>query len=163
MKILITLLLWIVAAFAQTATLSPADEAKMKDAAHEFIKDHLKSPATAQFSKESVCLSLGKADFDEASGTGQTPECKPVVSTDGKPLAGVYRVAVDAQNSYGALIRTKYIVLFNLKEGKWTFFDMADSVQSLYDGCVTLNAYGKSASIARSAEAACKAQYPNAR
>jgi hypothetical protein len=162
MKPLIALSLLAVATFAQ-APMSPEDETKMKDAAHEFIKDHLKAPATAQFSKETVCQRVGKADFDEADGTGPTPECKPVVVDDKGKLGGVYRVAVDAQNSYGALIRTKYIVLFDFKDGKWGFFDTADMVQSQFESCIVLGAYGKSGPEKRTAEAACKKQFPHAR
>ena len=90
--------------------LSPAEEAKVKQVAREYIKDHLKAPATAIFSKETVCAALGEPDFEEAKGTGPTPECKPqkAAKVGTSADAVVYRASVDSQNSYGALLRTKF-------------------------------------------------------
>ena len=71
------------------------DEAKAL--AREYIKDHLKAPATAVFSSESVCA---KAD-----------ECKQGWY--------FYRANVDAQNSFGAMLRTPFLVeVFTDKSGK---------------------------------------------
>src|SRR5260370_32968119 len=78
--------------------LTPAEEAKAIQAAREFIKDRLKAPATAQFSKETICAGACAADFEDIKGTGSTPECHPTQVEDGK-LNAIYRGSVDSQDS----------------------------------------------------------------
>jgi len=109
-------------------------------AAREYIKDHLKAPATAIFSKESICARLGKVDFDEAAGLVPTPECT-ASTTEVIPDKNsvIYRASVDAQNSYGALIRTKYIILAGRNDKKLDLFDAFELVKELWLDCKALN------------------------
>ncbi len=158
MKVLILLFVLTAVSFA----LSQAEEAKAKDAAREYIKDHLKAPATAIFSKETVCA-RAETDFEEASGLAPTPECIPPPFEkvgDGKESV-VYRGSVDSQNSYGALLRTKF-QLYVFFSGKWTVIDLADSVRELHAGCIAQNranrALGRREKIRD-----CDAEYPSAR
>lgn len=143
--------------------LSPAEESKVKDVAHEFIKDHLKAPATAIFSKESICAPA-KGDFDEAKGTGPTPECKSQTSEkvgDG-PDSVVYRGSVDAQNSYAALIRTKFQLRIFFSKEKWTVMDEAVSVKLMKDVCLDLNNAIRTLHTGKPIRD-CEAEFPNAK
>jgi hypothetical protein len=148
---------------AASFALSPSEEAKVKALAREYIKDHLKAPATAIFSKESVCAPLAKVDFEEAKGTGPTPECKPQTAAkvgDG-PASVVYRASVDAQNSYGALLRTKFQLQIYFVDGKWTIRDSAESVKLLRDSCIALNAM--KAQLGQRPTRDCDAEFPSAK
>lgn len=144
------------------SALSPAEEAKATDAAREFIKDRLKAPATAIFSKETICA-RSETDFEEARGLAPAHECvaPPFENIgDGKESV-VYRGSVDSQNSYGALLRTRFqLQIFH--NGKWIVIDAADSVRELYAGCATLNrsyrAMGRRDKIRD-----CDAEYPAAK
>jgi hypothetical protein len=118
--------------------LTPAEEAKAIQAAREFIKDRLKAPATAQFSMETICAGAGAADFEEAKGTGSTPECKPAQFEEGK-LTAIYRGSVDSQNSVGAVIRTKFFLNLGLKDGRIAINDAMDAVRLLYSTCKQSN------------------------
>jgi hypothetical protein len=143
--------------------LTPVDEAKVKKVAREYIKDHLKAPATAIFSKESVCAPLGKPDFEEAKGTGPTPPCKPQTALkvgDGAD-AVIYRGSVDSQNSFGALIRSKFQLDIFVVNGKWIVHDSAESVKLLRDGCVQLNEVKRHSG--QPADRDCDAEFPNAK
>ena len=159
MRVLVLLLGLHAAAFA----LSPEEGAKVKEAAREYIKDHLKAPATAVFSKETLCATSGAADFEEAKGTGPTPECKPQTASalSEKDAAVVYRGSVDAQNSFGALIRTKFQLQISSKGGKIQIFDPAEGVKLLKDSCETSNEAKKALGQRPSRD--CSAEFPNAK
>ena len=139
--------------------LTPEEEAKAKDVAREYVKDHLKAPATAIFSKETLCAPLGKPDADEANG-GPTPECKPQAAdrvADGTSSV-IYRASVDAQNSYGALLRTRYQVMVYFAKGKWSVIDSQEVITTLREGCKSIN---QSARLLRNARPRdCEAEYP---
>ena len=93
MKSLISVCFLTLAAASMQAQI--LDEAKAL--AREYIKDHLKAPATAVFSSETVCAIAN--------------ECK-----EGWYF---YRANVDAQNAFGALLRTPFVVeVFTDKSGK---------------------------------------------
>lgn len=154
MRAISVLLLLSAAVFA----LSPAEEAKIKDGAREFIKDRLKAPATAQFSKETICTSLGKPDFEEAKGTGPTPECTVPAKLNMTKDNLVYRVAVDSQNSYGALIRTKFQIDVFLENGKISFHDAMDSVRVLRGACDDHNETMKA--LHQKQDRNCDAEFP---
>jgi len=154
MRALVLVLTLNAAAFA----LTPAEEAKAKEVAREYIKDHLKAPATAIFSKETLCAPLGKPDSDEANG-GPTPECKPQTADQVGDAADavIYRASVDAQNSYGALLRTRYQLMVYVSKGKWGVIDSAEVVNALREGCKALN---ESARLTGKPRQNCDAQYP---
>ena len=141
--------------------LSPAEEARAKEAAREFIKDHLKAPAAAQFSKESICAASSKADFQEAMGLGPTPECKPAAQLEERKITAVYRGSVDAQNSFGALIRAKFQLDLFLKDGKISVHDAMGTVRLLWESCKQANeAYALVDQ--RDKVRNCDAEYPSA-
>ncbi|HEY4359378.1 MAG TPA: hypothetical protein VGN17_00315 [Bryobacteraceae bacterium] len=133
-----------------------------KEAAREYIKDHLKAPATAVFSKETVCAVNDKGDFAEASGTGTTPECEPAplnVGT-GENLV-VYRASVDSQNSFGAMLRTKFLLTVGFVKGKWTFIDQRATVKLLYEACTELSKSYRQAGLLEKVRD-CNSEYPSA-
>jgi hypothetical protein len=145
--------------------LSSTEEAKVKDVAREYIKDHLKAPATAIFSKETVCAPLGKPDVEEAKGTGPTPDCKPQTAAkvgDGADSV-IYRGSVDSQNSYGALIRTKFQLHIFFAKDKWTVFDSADYVRSAKQTCIDINQAARTLQDGRFQIRDCDAEFPNAK
>ena len=140
MRTLILLLGLNAASFA----LSPGEEAKVKDIARDYIKDHVKALSTAVFSRESVCAPLGKADAAEANGTGPTPECKPQLADkvgDGAEHV-VYRSSVDSPNSYGAIIRTKFQLGVYFTKEKWLVIDAANIARELKTSCIELRKAG---------------------
>jgi hypothetical protein len=144
--------------------LSPAEEAKVREVARDYIKDHLKAPATALFSKETICTSLGKPDVEEAKGTGPTPECRPQTAQkvgDGADSV-IYRAAVDSQNSFGALIRTKFQLHIFFAKDKWSVFDSAEYVKSSKQTCLDLNEAARILKDGRPIRD-CNAEFPNAK
>lgn len=144
--------------------LSPAEESKVKEVAREYIADQLLAPATAVFVKETICAPTGKADFEEAKGTGPTPECKPQPADkvgDG-PASIVYRASVDAQNANGVPIRSKFQLQIFFVKGKWTVRDSAAAVRLMRDACLDLNAASERIRDGRPIRD-CDAEFPNAR
>lgn len=139
--------------------LSPDQEAKVKELAREFIKDHLKAPATAVFSRETICT-VAKGGFEEANGTGPTPACLPPKFQeldDTHPV--VYRSNVDAQNSFGALLRSKFQLRVYTTKGQWKILDEADLVNTLKSSCIELNKAHRT--LGNGAIRDCDAEFPN--
>ena len=148
---------------AASYALSPAEVTKAKEVAREYVKDHLKAPATAVFSKETLCASLGKPDFEEAKGTGPTPECTTTLTATkigNGAINVVYRGSVDSQNSYGALIRTKFQLDVFFKDGKVSIHDSADSIRLLKTTCLQTNETTRELNLKRPTMD-CDAEYPS--
>jgi hypothetical protein len=86
--------------------------------AQGFVLEILKAPATARFQP------CAQNDIDK------TP------SKDGQYYV---RVSVDAQNSYGALLRNKYHVSLEYKGGRWEMAAIiGDNMVCTPSGCVSL-------------------------
>lgn len=68
------------------------DRASARSVCYDFVRDRLKAPATAQFSETEI----------ESSGNQWT-------------VSG----SVDAQNSFGALIRNNYTCVTTVQSGQW--------------------------------------------
>jgi hypothetical protein len=68
-----------------------------RDAGHRCLIDRLKAPRTAKFVEENVTM---------------------LSSTE-----AIYYAQVDAQNSFGAMIRDDFYIRLRLEQGEWTCLD----------------------------------------
>ncbi len=93
----------------QTTKAHTPDAMELYVQAQQFVKQALKAPSTAEF------------PFDPIS-----------VGTDGN---GLYQVesTVDAQNSFGAPIRSHWMLNMRLIEGKWVLETMQIDGKIVYD------------------------------
>lgn len=94
---------------AQTAKPHTPDAIELYVQAQQFVKQTLKAPSTAEFPIDPIS-----------------------VGTDGN---GLYQVesTVDAQNSFGAPIRSRWMLNMRLTEGKWVLEQMQIDDKMLYD------------------------------
>jgi hypothetical protein len=79
-----------------TSTGDDSEQKQILSTCHEAVKERLKAPATAQFSMEEITNSNTSV-----------------------------RGAVDAQNGFGALIRSTFTCTMSHADGKWQTVDVA--------------------------------------
>ncbi len=157
----LTLTMTLLASCSAVFALSPDEQVKVKETAQAYIKANLKAPATAIFSGEMICARQLQADNAYASGKGPLPECmepQTIGATNGDAV--VYRADVDAQNSFGALVRTQFYVavLTDAKTGKLSVIDPIHTDRILYDACVELNK--DAVALGKRSTRNCDAEYP---